>query len=138
MFDEIECFARSRNVTMTCYVDDMAFSGARANKGLLREIQQIIAQHGLKSHKAHKFSASEPKVVTGVCITANGPRVPNKLHLKIKTGFENLSVAGTAQAKAKALAPLIGRMEAAGQIDPAFKARAKTLRDQQLKASEPK
>jgi RNA-directed DNA polymerase len=138
MFDEIERFARSRDVIMTCYVDDMAFSGARANKRLLHEIQQIISKHGLKSHKAHKFSASEPKVVTGVCITANGPRVPNKLHLKIKTGFEGLSAAVTAQAKAKALAPLIGRMEAAGQIDPAFKARAKTLRDQQSRHSSPK
>jgi RNA-directed DNA polymerase len=44
----------------------------------------------------------------------------------------------TPAAKVKALSPLIGRMEAAGQIDPAFKARAKTLRDQQSKHSSPK
>jgi RNA-directed DNA polymerase len=133
MFDEIDQLARSRNVTMTCYVDDMALSGPRATKGLLREVQQIISRHGLKSHKAHKFSASEPKVVTGVCITAGGPRVPNKLHLKIKNGFKSLSGVETPIEKAKILGPLLGRMEAAGQIDPAFKARAKTLRDKQLK-----
>jgi RNA-directed DNA polymerase len=40
MFDEIESAARSRNVVMTCYVDDMAFSGAQANKSLLHEVQQ--------------------------------------------------------------------------------------------------
>jgi RNA-directed DNA polymerase len=135
MFDEIEQLARSRNVIMTCYVDDMALSGPRATKGLLREIQQIISRHGLKSHKAHKFSASEPKVVTGVCITAGGARVPNKLHLKIKKGFESLSVAETPTEKGKILGPLLGRIEAAGQIDPAFKARAKTLRDMQIKLS---
>jgi RNA-directed DNA polymerase len=133
MFDEIDQLARSRDVIMTCYVDDMALSGPRASKGLMREIQQIISKHGLRSHKAHKFSASEPKVITGVCITADGPRVPNKLHLKIKNGFEDLCVAETSSAKVKALGPLIGRMEAAGQIEPAFKARAKTLRDKQLR-----
>ena len=110
----------------------MALSGPRANKGLLHEIRQIISKHGLKSHKAHKFLASEPKVITGVCITADGPRVPNKLHRKIKNGFESLSLAKTSSERVKALGPLLGRMEAAGQIDPTFKARAKTLRDQQL------
>jgi hypothetical protein len=137
MFDEIDSLARSRDVVMTCYVDDMALSGLRANKGLLHDIQQIISRYGLKSHKAHKFSASEPKVVTGVCITADGPRVPNKLHLKIKNGFEDLCAAETSRAKVKVLGPLIGRMEAASQIDPAFKPRAKSLRDKQLKLLAP-
>jgi RNA-directed DNA polymerase len=137
MFDEIDNLARSRDITMTCYVDDMALSGSRATKGLLREIQQIISKHGLKSHKAHKFAASKPKVVTGVCITADGARVPNKLHLKIKNGFKTLLAAETTSAKVKALSPLIGRMEAAGQIDPSFKARAKTLREKQIRLFEP-
>jgi RNA-directed DNA polymerase len=136
MFDEIDRLARSRDVVMTCYVDDMAFSGAGATKGLLREVQQIISRHGLKSHKAHRFSANQPKVVTGVCITVKGPRVPNKLHLKIKNGFESFSAADTTAEKAKVLGPLIGRMHAAGQIDPKFKARAKALRDQCLKSVE--
>lgn len=133
MFDEIDRLARSRDVVMTCYVDDMALSGLYANKGLLREIQQIIARYSLKSHKAHRFSASSPKVVTGVCITADGLRVPNKLHLKIKTGFDDLSAATTTREQVKILGPLIGRMEAASQIDPAFKSRAKSLRKEQLK-----
>lgn len=133
MFDEIDRLARSRDVVMTCYVDDMALSGHHANKGLLHEIQQIIARYDLKSHKAHRFSASSPKVVTGVCITADGLRVPNKLHLKIKTGFDNLSAVTTIREQVKVLGPLIGRMEAASQIDPAFKPRAKSLRKKQLK-----
>ena len=133
MFDEIDRLARSKDVVMTCYVDDMALSGSRANKGLLHEVQQIITRYGLKSHKAHKFPPSAPKVVTGVCITVDGPRVPHKLHLKIKNGFEDLSVAKTAREKVKILGPLIGRMEAASQIDPAFKQRAKSLRNKQVK-----
>jgi RNA-directed DNA polymerase len=128
MFDEIAQFAESVSLTMTCYVDDMALSGPRAGKGILYEIKGIIARHGLKSHKAHSFSASQPKVVTGVCNTPSGPRVPNKLHLKIKNGFDSLSKAQGSVEKEKILRPLLGRLEAAAQIDPAFKARAKTVR----------
>jgi len=128
MFDEIAQLAVAHDLTMTCYVDDMTLSGPRANKGVLFEMHKIIARHGLKSHKAHVFAASQPKVVTGVCNTPTGPRVPNKLHLKIKMGFNGLSRATTRDAKEKALRPLLGRLEAAGQIDPLFRARAITLR----------
>jgi RNA-directed DNA polymerase len=128
MFDEIAQFAESLGLTMTCYVDDMALSGLRANKGILYAIKGIIARHGLKSHKAHAFSAAQPKVVTGVCNTTAGPRVPNKLHLKIKNGFDALANAQNAVEEDKVLRPLLGRLEAAAQIDPIFKARAKTLR----------
>jgi RNA-directed DNA polymerase len=128
MFDEIAQFAESLGLTMTCYVDDMALSGTRANNSVLYAIRGIIARHGLKSHKAHTFSGSQPKVVTGVCNTSAGPRVPNKLHLKIKNGFDALAKAQNAIEEDKILRPLLGRMEAAAQIDPAFKARAKTVR----------
>ena len=106
----------------------MNLSGARADKNMLFEMRKIIARHGLKSHKAYAFAAFQPKVLTGVCITPTGPRVPNKLHLKIRNGFENLSKATTADAKDEALRPLLGRLEAAGRIDPRFRARAITVR----------
>jgi hypothetical protein len=128
MFDEIAQFAESLGLTMTCYVDDMALSGPRANKGVLYAIKGIIARHGLKSHKAHAFAGSQPKVVTGVCNTTAGPRVPNKLHLKIKNGFDALAKAQNSVEEDKVLRPLLGRLEAAAQIVPAFKARAKTVR----------
>jgi RNA-directed DNA polymerase len=128
MFDEIAQFSESLGLKMTCYVDDMALSGPRANKAVLYEIMRVIARHGLKSHKAHAFSASQPKVVTGVCNTMAGPRVPNKLHLKIKNGFDALAKAQNSIEEDKVLRPLLGRLEAAAQIDPTFKARAITLR----------
>jgi hypothetical protein len=128
MFDEISQLAATCGITMTCYVDDMALSGLRATKGTLFEIRKIISRHGLQSHKAHVFCASQPKVITGVCNTPTGPRVPNKLHLKIKMGFESLSTATTPKAKGKVLRPLLGRLEAAGQIESQFLARALTIR----------
>ena len=128
MFDEIAQLADSLGLTMTCYVDDMALSGPCANKSVLYAIRGIVARHGLKSHKAHTFSGSQPKVVTGVCNTDAGPRVPNSLHLKIKNGFDALAKAQNAVEEDKALRPLLGRLEAAAQIDPVFMARARTIR----------
>ena len=61
MFDEIARLATSNALTMSCYVDDMTLSGVRANRRQLFEIRKIIARHGLKSHKAHAFTACNLK-----------------------------------------------------------------------------
>lgn len=128
MFDEIASLAQENELTMTCYVDDMALSGVGATEAVLHSVRKIIARHGLKSHKARVFTPSQPRVVTGVCLASDGSRVPNKLHLKIKKGFDALADATTPEARSKALRPLLGRLDAAGQIDPVFRARAVTLR----------
>lgn len=128
MFDAIAELAKKHGLHMTCYVDDMTLSGEAATGMLLLKVRLLIAEYGLKSHKACLFTPGQPRVVTGVCLTNNGKKVPNKLHLKIKNGFESLNIARTVQEKAKIRRSLIGRLEAAGQIDPLFKARASTLR----------
>ncbi len=128
MFDEIEILAAVRGLTMTCYVDDITISGQGATKAVLSEVRSIISKHGLKSHKVKVFGADEPKIVTGICLTRDGARVPNKLHLKIKNGFDHLKEQSNDK---KNLKSLLGRLEAAGQIDPAFRARATTLRNRQ-------
>jgi len=52
----------------------------------------------------------------------------DRLHLKISAGFDELRAAKTDEEKLKTLRPLLGRLEAARQIDHKFGARAKTLR----------
>jgi hypothetical protein len=128
MFDELYALAQKQRLVMTCYVDDMTFSGVKANSGFLYAAHKVIAAYGRKSHKMKVFGPNQPKVITGLCNTPEGERVPNKLHLKISEGFEGLKAATSDEAALKALRPLLGRMEAARQIDPAFGARAKTLR----------
>ena len=132
MFDEIADLATAKNLVMTCYVDDITLSGLGATNAVLLDLRKIITRHGLKSHKAHAFSGSQPKVITGVCNTSSGRRVPNKLHLKIKRGFDELGITTNAKARQKVLGQLLGRLDAAGNIDPAFKARATTLRSIQI------
>lgn len=135
MFDEISRFAAAKELTMTCYVDDMCLSGRATHKGTLFELRKIIARHGLKSHKTRIFSPSQAKIITGVCNTAEGQRIPNRLHLKIKNSFVALAEATSPKEKDKALTSLLGRLDAAGQIDPTFKARARTLRSQKSLAA---
>lgn len=128
MFDEIATLAKELDLTFTCYVDDMTLSGAAATNATLMKLRRIIAKHGLKSHKAKCFAPGVPRVITGVCLSKDGERVPNKLHLKIAKGFEILASAVGEREKIKARDSLLGRMEAAGMIDPRYKARANTLR----------
>ncbi len=126
MFDEIHALALENGLIMSCYVDDMTFSGDNATKSFLYKIHELIASHGLKSHKMKIFAENEPRVVTGVCLTPEGRKVPNQLHLDIKVGFDAL-VAGQGDLK-KIKATLLGQLEAARQIEPKFGMRARTLR----------
>jgi len=130
MFDELRELAVSADLRMTCYVDDITFSGDAANRGTLFSAHKIIRKYGLKSHKMKTFSPSQPKIVTGICNTVSGERVPNKLHQKIGSGFRELRAASSDEDKLKVLRPLLGRLEAARQIEKAFGARAKTLRSE--------
>lgn len=130
MFDELAALAARHGLTMTCYVDDITMSGAKASDGVLYEAHQIIARFGLKSHKMKVFPGNTPKIITGVCNTPSGERVPNRLHLKIKTGFDKLRSAENEKEAGKILGTLLGQLGAARQIDPAFGARARTLRAQ--------
>ena len=134
MFDTLADLAERHGLTMTCYVDDVTMSGPRANRAVLFEAHRIISKSGLRSHKMKFFPGNTPKIITGVCNTPTGERVPNRLHLKIKVGFDHLRNARTGKEASKILGPLFGRLEAARQIDPAFGSRANTLRAQ-VKAS---
>ncbi|MBB5054431.1 hypothetical protein HNQ36_004433 [Afipia massiliensis] len=128
MFDEISALATSLGLTFTCYVDDMTFSGRAATNSTLMQIRTIVARYGLKSHKVRKFSANDPKVITGVCVASEGDRIPNKLHRKIAADFKSLEVGDEGMQREKTLSSLLGRLQAAGRINPVFKARASTLR----------
>jgi transcriptional regulator with XRE-family HTH domain len=70
----------------------------------------------------------DPRIITGVCLAVEGHRVPNKLHLKIAKDFQSLASEGEPSLRKKTSLSLLGRLEAAGLIDPKYKARAATLR----------
>lgn len=134
MFDSMEGLARSRGLKMTCYVDDMTFTGTRASRGALQEARLIIAGYGLKSHKTKFLGANRPKVITGVAITADGPKLPNRRHRAIHEALQAYRAAADFETSEKAFNKLIGRMHEAGQIEPRWRARARTLQREHTRA----
>ncbi len=130
MFDALAALANQNDLKMTCYVDDITMSGDVAGRAILYAAHKIISGSGLKSHKMKVFSRNSSKIITGVCNTPSGEKVPNKLHLKIKQGVDAFHNADTVELANEIVGPLLGRLEAARQLDSIFGARAKTLRAQ--------
>src|SRR3546814_7034096 len=78
MFDEIAALAAAKCCTFTLYVDDMTITGQFATRAMQKEARAIIGRYRLKAHKTKIFSHRQPRIVTGVAITARGPELPNR------------------------------------------------------------
>ncbi|MBF0176760.1 MAG: RNA-directed DNA polymerase [Magnetococcales bacterium] len=127
MFGEIEQLARKRGAVMTCYVDDMCFSGRSVTRKFLYEVRLIIHRHGLKTHKIHCFAPGVPRIVTGVVVTGDGMKLPNKRHQAIAEDFAKFQSSLDEKQKLKIFQSLLGRVNEASQIEPRWKNKATSL-----------
>lgn len=119
MFDEISDLCISAKLTFSCYVDDIAISGFGANRGFLHKVRLIIAQNGLKSHKAKFYDATRPKTVTGIMVRGNRLELPNSRWKAIKLAEKALVSATNDDERLKLYPALVSRLHEAAQIDPA-------------------
>jgi RNA-directed DNA polymerase len=127
MFDELHALAIQCGLVLTCYVDDITFTGAGAAQ-CLADARQIIASHGMRSHKVKSFPRGRPRIVTGVLVTSGGIRLPNRRHLKIKAQYDAFRRAQTDRQRLALLRSLISRLHEAAQIDPnSWRGRAQSL-----------
>jgi hypothetical protein len=124
MFSEIAAVAAQRGCVMTCYVDDMVFTGPGATRDLLNEIRKIIGRYRLVAHKTRVFQAKQPKIVTGVAVTQAGLKLPNKRKKLIASSFVMLENCLTDRERVEALNVLTSRLHEAAQIDRSWKAKA--------------
>jgi len=120
MFDEIYALATSRGLEMTCIVDDMTFSGPKATEGFLNEVRIIVERFGLKTHKRHCFEPTRTKVVTGVALTSQGPRLPNARRKKLHEVAEAFDSESDPKRKIKLGEQLLGRTTEAAQVELRF------------------
>ncbi len=127
MFAEIEALAVDRGSEMTCYVDDMVFTGPGATRRLIYDSIQVIRRYRLWGHKTKVFKAGQPKVITGVAVTRLGGRLPNKRQKAIKEELSFLEGAANDNDRLKIMRRLLGRMYEAAQVDPSWMPRAVTL-----------
>uniref|UniRef100_B0SYD3 RNA-directed DNA polymerase n=1 Tax=Caulobacter sp. (strain K31) TaxID=366602 RepID=B0SYD3_CAUSK len=123
MFGEIAELAEVRGCAMTCYVDDMVFTGKGATPRLLFEIRNIAKPYRLWTHKAFAFGPGQPKVITGLAVTLGGPRLPNDRKAVIHESLQGYrqDPEGTATST---LRSLVGRLHEAAQVDPSWRPRA--------------
>jgi len=117
MFDEVNSKALSSACTMTLFVDDIAISGAGANKLLLTDVRRIVRDHGhgTADKKSLTFAAARAKTVTGVVVTAAGVKLPNRRHQAIYLARQKL-VNAPADEIAHLTKQLAGRIQEARQI----------------------
>lgn len=138
MYENLYAFCKSKKITMTIYVDDLTFSGDAVNRSVEHKVKKIVRDAGLAIHpeKSRLYRRDEPKLVTGVIIDGSELKVRNKHHGLIYKLFNKLRTATcdkTLEEHQKIAIDtlqkqLLGRLSAAGQIDPAFKQRAAGLR----------
>lgn len=127
MFDEIAELARGQRLTMTCYVDDITITGSTDLGRTVREVQVIVGRAGLRSHKVKMFAAGRPKVITGVLVQGTTIKVPNRRQKAIAEVFNQLDHTTDPKEALHILNGLLSRLHEAGMIDPAFKARARSM-----------
>ncbi len=123
MFNKIYRISLEAEVNMTCYVDDLTFSGHGVTQTFLYGIKKIIHQRGLTYHKERLYRDNEPKLITGVIIKGNQIKVPNKLQQAIYEGINGLE-----GSTADDLRSLAGKCNAAAQIEPHFLGLARRIR----------
>lgn len=129
MYDELKSLSDAYGATMSIYVDDLTFSGLNVNKLFALNVDRIVTSAGLRIHpdKTRLYKRDEPKLITGVIVRADGVGVRNKHHMAIYNLFNDMKSINNDDDLLKLQKELIGRLCAAGQVDPAFKNRAKSF-----------
>lgn len=126
MFNRIYSLCLHKNINMSVFVDDLTFSGSNVNDLFKTNVYGIIENSGFTVHpkKTKLYSHKNSKLITGVIVGNDGIKVRNKHHKAIYTLFSELSECINEEQFELKQKKLIGRLNAAGQIEPKFKERA--------------
>lgn len=94
MFDELQALSDKNKVTMTVYVDDVAFSSEhKISSEFRKSVLSLIKKYNyqVSRKKVKGYSRAYPKLVTGVIINSEGKAtVKNSLRKKIIVEYEYL------------------------------------------------
>lgn len=133
VFDHIERYCKQRNVTFTCYVDDLTFSGDNVNDAFKNYITGYIKQ--ARNYKCHKIRMHKPetsKCVTGAVIE-NGQLLVKNKHRKaihsLLNGLDNMIKTNHTESPEliRYFQVLQGHLFSAGQINHGYKLKGKEI-----------
>ena len=95
MFDYLYELAKSENIEMTVYVDDVVFSSKKPiSQNFINKLFGIVKRNGLKikKSKVKLYGPKKKKKITGLCITKGGQlKVPNSKHEEVKIQYQYLT-----------------------------------------------
>lgn len=121
MFDELHAASTEAGIVMTCYVDDLTFSGEAVTRSwIYGTIKPIFSKYGLKSHKDKFFGAGKPKEITGVIVDGDSIKVCNRHHRSIYDLMLKIPETDDLKDLNKIYDALIGKLSSAAQIDSQF------------------
>jgi hypothetical protein len=123
MFDEIATLADGRGCHFSLYVDDMTMTGRFATRSMQQAARLIIGRYRLRAHKNKVFAPRQPRVVTGVAVTARGRELPNRRARAIAETQAAVTAAGTDAERLELMPKLIGRVSEAAEVDAAWEGR---------------
>lgn len=127
LFDRLNSMAESCGLKFTVYVDDLTFSGTHATPAFLWEVKRVIHSVGLAYHKERCYTADDKKLVTGAVIDGNRLITQPSKEFEIWRRMRGLGSGDLAERRA-AIDSLLGRVVAAGQIEPRHLKRLHGLR----------
>lgn len=134
MFDELHLVCRAEGAVMTCYVDDLTFSGEKVSRSwIYTTVKPIISKFGFKSHKDKFFKTGQPKEITGVIVDGHSVKVCHRHHQAIRDLMLAIPETEDPAEINKVYEKLIGRLSSIAQINPSFKSR-KTAALQEYKS----
>jgi len=127
MFDALAKLAASKGCVMTVYVDDVVFTGIGATRGLLYTARKIFSSYRLHGHKTKVFRPGQPRIITGVAVTKEGMKLPNKRQKGIAEDFAVFDALPNGREKLMIARRLTGRLFEASQVDPSWRSKAEMV-----------
>ena len=123
LFDELHKFAMANDLTFSCYVDDVVFSGARVGISTGEMAAKIIERHGLIAHpdKTRLYRKGESRIITGVTVTEKRVLVPHERLRRVRLLKAAFSAELDPKKKLHFAERYIGLLGEAGQIENRFK-----------------
>lgn len=124
MFNQLEAIAIAHNLSFTCYVDDMTFSGEKIPNSLEHEVTSTVKKYGyrLSSQKTRIYKEKHKKIVTGTVILDRKIMVPNSRFIAVRRILQALDgkYDKCGFTDRELLAKLAGILNEASSLDPKF------------------
>ena len=117
MFDDLNILSIKHDTKMTCYVDDLTFSGDKVSGEFIWAVKKLIKKHGMEYHKEKIYKDNQPKLITGVILRGNEAFSRNEHQKDIHESLAKYSVEGLTESEGQRL---LGRLYSAGQVENRF------------------